>query len=256
VRSGSPVRRAPLAAAVLAAALAAAGPGGARAAPPEVKVAFDADLVRPDDRGAYERTLREMVADARARVVAGVGMEPAPRTEVRVHSRAGFEARFGGEAAGRDAARYEGDVIHLNGGARLDDRVAGLLVHELTHAALDAGGRARSLPRWLDEGLARRLEMARRGLSRPAPSQAAELRQARDAGRLVPLPREGELDPLGYLRAWAAVAWMEDRFGRDRVLAVVKATLAGEPFGTALRRETGLSEDDLDAAFSAWVGKT
>lgn len=247
---------APLAAAALAGVLAATlSPGAGRAGPAGVPVTFDADLARPEDRAAYERTLREMVADARARVVAGTGLEPGTRTEVRVHSRAGFELRFGAEAASRDAARYEGEVIHLNGGARLDDRVAGLLVHELTHAALDAGGRARSLPRWLDEGLAMRLEMARRGLSRPAPSQWGELRQARDAGRLVPLPRDGELDPLGYLRAWAAVTWMDERLGRDRLLAVVKATLAGEPFEKALRRETGLGEDDLDREFAAWVAR-
>ncbi len=239
---------------MLVAALLAGGPAATgRAAPAGERVSFDEDLARADDRAAYERSLRAMVADARARVVAALGMEPAAATEVRVHSRAGFARLFGAAAAGEEAARYEGDVVHVNGGARLDDRLAGVLVHEMTHAALDAGGRARRLPRWLDEGLAERLSWERRGLPAPAPNQAAELRQALAARTLLPLPREGTLDASGYLRSWAAVVFLERTFGRERVLGVVRSTLDGEPFESALRKGTGLSTDDLERAFAAWV---
>jgi hypothetical protein len=240
---------------LLVAILAAAPATPVPPAPAEVPVSFDPDLARPDDRAAYERTLREMVRDARARAAAGLGMEPDPGIKVRVHSRAAYEREFGAEAAGHDAASFRGEVIHLNGGARLDDRVAGLLVHEMVHAALDAGVRARQLPRWLDEGLAERLGRRMRGLEAPSPGQVAELRQAREARRLVPLPRDGELDPFGYLRCWAAVVFLEQRSGRERVMAVVRATLGGEEFERALRRETGLSQEDVDREFEAWVGK-
>ncbi len=239
-----------LAAAGLATALAAASP--VRGA--DVAIAWDPDLARPDDRAAYERTLRGMVQDARARVVAGLGMEPGPELTVKVHSRAGYERAFGADAAREDAARFVGEVVHVNGGARLDDRLAGLLVHELTHAALDAGGKARTLPRWLDEGLAERLSWQRRGQDGPTPGQAAELKQARERKELVPLPADRELDRSGYLRSWAAVVFLERRYGRDRVMATVRATLGGEPFEKALRRELSLSTGELDRDFAAWVG--
>jgi len=243
----SPARfRNVLAVAGLAAALAARGA--------EVAIQWDPDLARPDDRAAYERTLRAMVQDARARVVAGLGMEPGPLLTVKVHSRAGYEREFGTDAAHQDAARFLGEVVHVNGGARLDDRLAGLLVHELAHAALDAGGKARALPRWLDEGLAERLSWQRRGLDGPSPGQVAELKQAREARTLVPLSSDRELDRSGYLKSWAAVVFLERRHGRDRVLATVKATLGGERFETAMRRELSLSTEELEKDFAAWVG--
>ncbi len=235
-----------LAAAGLAAALAAQGA--------DVAIQWDPDLARPDDRAAYERTLRAMVQDARARVVAGLGLEPGPELTVKVHSRAGYELAFGTDAAHQDAARFVGEVVHVNGGARLDDKLAGLLVHELAHAALDAGGKARALPRWLDEGLAERLSWQRRGQDGPTPSQAAELKQARERKELLPLSVDRELDRSGYLKSWAAVVFLERRYGRDRVMATVRATLGGEPFEKAMRREMSLSSEELEKDFAAWVG--
>ncbi len=235
-----------LAAAALAAALAA---GAA-----EVAVTWDADLAPPSDPAAYERQLRAIVADARARVIAALGMEPGPVLSVRIHSRAGYERRFGAEAAHHDAARFAGEEVHVNGGARLDDRLAGLVVHEMVHAALDARGTASALPRWLDEGLAERLSWIRRGQGFPAPNQVAELKQARERKELVPLPRAGELSRLEYLKSWAAVVFLEGKVGRERVVAAVRATLGGEPFEKALRRECATSPEELDGAFEAWVG--
>jgi len=226
---------------------------GARGA--GVAVSWDAELAPPEGRAAYEARLRAIVEDARARVAAGLGLEPGPGIAVAVHTRDGFEARFGAEAARVDLARFVGETIHVNGGARLDDRLAGVVVHELCHAALDSRGTARSLPRWLDEGLCERLSWQRRGLEAPAPNQVAELRQARDRNALVPLPREGELSRLDYLRSWAAVVFLEQRAGRDRLLAVVRATLAGEPFDRALARELSLAPDEVDRGFEAWVGR-
>lgn len=238
-----------LAAAALAAALAAGDAGAA-----EVAVTWDTDVAPPSDTVAYERQLRAIVADARARVVTALGMEPGPLLSVKIHSRAGYERRFGAEAAHRDAARFVGEEVHVNGGARLDDRLAGLVVHEMVHAALDARGTASALPRWLDEGLAERLSWSRRGQGSLAPNQVAELKQARERKELVPLPRAGELSRLDYQRSWAAVVFLEGKVGRERVVATVRATLGGEPFEKALRRECAMSPEELDGAFDAWVG--
>jgi hypothetical protein len=223
----------------------------ARAA--DVAISWDADLAPPADPAAYERQLRGIVSDSRARVASALGMAPGPLLSVEIHSRAGYERLFGTGAAHLDAARFAGEVVHVNGGARLDDRFAGVVVHEMVHAALDARGTAWALPRWLDEGLAERLSWSRRGLEAPAPNQVAELKQLRERKELVPLPRAGELSRQGYLRSWAAVVFLEGKFGRERVMAAVRGTLGGEPFERALRRESSLSPEDVDRAFEAWV---
>lgn len=220
----------------------------------EPTVTWDADLARPADREDYERRLLAMVKDARSRAFAATGQEPGDSLSVKIHSRAAYERRFGSDAVHLDAARFVGDVVHVNGGARLDDRLAGLLVHEMVHAALDSRGTARDLPRWLDEGLAERASWRKRGQETLAPNQIAELKQANERNELVPLPRTGDLSRLGYLASWGAVLFLEQRVGRDGVLATVRATLAGEPFEKALRRETGMSPEEVDRAFARWVG--
>ena len=233
----------------------AAWAAGAMAFAADSPIVWDADLAQPGDRAAYERQLREIVRDARARVVSGLGMERWEPPTVRVHSRAGFEREFGKDAVHVDATRFVGEVVHVNGGARLDDRFAGLIVHEMAHAALDARGTARTLPRWLDEGLAERLSWKRRGMDDLAPNQVAELKQAAERRELVPLPATGDLSRLGYLRAYAAVLFLESKVGRDRMLALVRATLGGEPYDRALQREVGGSQADLEREFAAWVGR-
>jgi hypothetical protein len=234
----------------LAGALAA---GVARGA--EVAIAWDPELAPPGDREAYERQLREIVRDAKARATAELGMELRRPLTVKVHSREGFEREFGKDAVHVDAARFVGEVIHVNGGTRLDDRFAGLLVHEMAHAVLDDRGTAASLPLWLDEGLAERLSWKRRGMDGLAPNQVAELKQAAETRALTPLPATRELSRFGYLQAYAAVLFLETRFGRDKVLALVQATLGGEPFDRALQRELGWSTADLEKAFTAWVNR-
>jgi hypothetical protein len=231
----------------------AAAAGVARGA--EVQIAWDPELARPADRDAYERQLREIVRDAQAGASSELGLELRQPLTVKVHSRAGFEREFGTEAVQVDAARFVGNVIHLNGGARLDDRLAGLVVHEVVHALLDDRGTAASLPRWLDEGLAERLSWKRRGVSDLAPNQLAELKQAGERRTLLPLPTARELTPFGYLKSFAAVLFLEARFGREKVLALTRATLAGEPFERASRRELGWSTADLEREFAAWVAR-
>jgi hypothetical protein len=239
---------------LVALGLAGAVAGGiARGA--EVVITWDPELAPPGDRDAYERQLREIVRDARARATADLGMELRRPLTVKVHSRAGFERDFGKDAAHVDAARFVGEVIHVNGGTRLDDRFAGLVVHEMAHAVLDDRGTAASLPRWLDEGLAERLSWKRRGMDALAPNQVAELKQAVETHVLTPLPATRELSRFGYLQAFAAVLFLETRFGHEKVLALVRATLGGEPFDRAMQRELGWSTADLEKAFTAWVNR-
>jgi hypothetical protein len=88
-----------------------------------------------------------------------------------------------------------------------------------------------------------------------APNQVAELKQAAETHELTPLPATREMSRFGYLQAYAAVLFLETRFGRDKVLALVQATLGGEPFDRAMQRELGWSTADLEKAFTAWVNR-
>jgi len=88
-----------------------------------------------------------------------------------------------------------------------------------------------------------------------APSQVAELKQAAETRVLTPLPATRELSRFGYLQAFAAVLFLETKFGHDKVLALVHATLGGEPFDRAMQRELGWSTADLEKAFTVWVDR-
>ncbi len=239
--------------------LAAPPPAPPQAGPPAPAtgpaVSWEAGLARPEDREGYERRLVAMVREARARVAAELGLDPPSTLAVTVHTREGFEKAFGADAAGNHAARLEGTTIHLNGGARQDDRMAGLLAHEMVHLALDARGTVAAIPLWVEEGLADRVSWSLRGQEAPSTGQRAELRQARDRGELLPLPTGGRLSRLQYLASWAAVVVLEGRSGRDRLASAIRAALDGEPFDRALRRETGWTAADAEREFDRWVAR-
>jgi hypothetical protein len=218
----------------------------------QVRIAWDPDLAFEWDRKSYERTLRDLVQRGFDDASAGLGLA-APPPSVHVVTRARYEARFGSADAFNQGARYEDGTIWVNGGRRLDDGFAGLLVHEMTHAVLDGGRTGHLLPTWVNEGLAERLSWKRRGLEDLAPNQVWELKGALGEGRLLPLPARGVLSPFGYLQAYAAVLFLERRIGRDRLLAVVRRTLGGEPFERALDAEARLTPGQLERELASWV---
>jgi hypothetical protein len=238
---------------VAVAGIAAAGAGAARA--DDLEIAWDPELAQPHDRDGYARLLQEVVRTSYAQVSAELGLRLRRPLKVRVHTRAGFEREFGTEAAFVEAALYTREAIHVNGGSRLDDRFAGLVVHEMAHAVFDHRDTAGSLPMWLNEGLAERLSWKRRGLGELAPNQVAELKQARARGALTPLPVSGDMTRFGYLQCYAAVLFLERKVGRAELLAVVRRTLDGEPFDRLLARELGLSVPELERDLLAWVGR-
>lgn len=239
-----------LAPALLATCL--AGPAAA-AGEGEAVVEWDPAVAFPHDRAAYEARLREIVRDAERLVAAETGMRLGRRLVVKVDGREAYERLFGAEAAGVEAAHYGREVVHLNGGSRLDDRFAGLVVHEMTHAFLDAGGTGMRVPMWLREGLAERLAWKRKGQVDLAPNQLAELKQARVEGRLVPLPVDGDMTRAAYLQCYGAVLFLERTAGKEKVLALVRRAIDGEPFPRALEAELRLTQVELERDYAAWV---
>ena len=225
----------------------------ARARGDEVRVEWDRELAVASEREGYEHRLEEIVRAGYEQASAELGLTLDRSLEIKVDTHAHFEEQFGTAAAWIEAAHYSHEVIHINGGTRLDDRFAGYVVHEMAHALFDFKGTAGRLPTWLNEGLAERLRWRRMGLEELSPNQAAELKQARGKKSLTPLPVSGYLSPFGYLQCYAAVLFLEKKTSRASVLRVVRRTLDGEPFEPVLEHETGSSAADLEREFSDWV---
>jgi hypothetical protein len=233
--------------------LAVRGPSAAAADPPAPEIAWDQDLAFEHDRENYQRLLSGIVDGAWRMARAETGLAPRRAPKVRVHSRARYEGNFGTGAAWNRGAHYHRGEIHVNGGNRLDDRFAGGMAHEMVHAVLDHQGTAWRLPTWVNEGLAERVGWKRMGIEDLAPNQVLELQYHGRERVLVPLPMRGSLTRAGYLHCHAAVLFVERKAGKEKLLAVVRRTLEGEPFERALDRETRWSMADLERDFADWV---
>jgi hypothetical protein len=199
----------------------------------------------------YEQTLRDMVRRSEAEVSSWLGFPLTRDLEVRVMSRARYEAGFGSEMAWNSGAHYAHGVVNVNGGARLNGYFAGLLTHELTHAFLDELRTGHRFPTWFNEGLAERLGYRTRGQEDLTTSQVTELKTALGAHRLVPLSQASGV--FRYLQGFAAVLFLERKVGKESLLAVVRRTMRQGTFEEALDAELRLTPRDVDERFASWV---
>jgi hypothetical protein len=142
--------------------------------------------------------------------------------------------------------QYDGRIrIPVAGAARNPALFEEVLVHELTHAVLDAIAGPR-LPAWLDEGLAQFFDGSNREQAR---------RRLRAAGRTIPLRRLersfGSMNAadaqIAYDESLLAVGVMLDRpgFGWHILLSRLAG---GQTFAEAIPN-FGFSYEDLEAGF-------
>ncbi len=239
------------AARVLAAALTALA--AARVSAAEIAISWDPDLAFEWDRARYEQTLRELIRRSEGEVAAWLGFERTRPLVVRVLTRPRYEQAFGSVQAANAGAHYARGAIHVNGGARLDGWFAGMLTHELTHAWLDDLGTGHRLPGWLNEGIAERLGYRTRGQDGLTTGQRQELEVALQERRLVPLGAAA--GRFRYLQGYAAVLFLEQKVGKEALLAVVRRTMRQGTFEQALDAELRWKPKDLDAAFATWVDR-
>jgi hypothetical protein len=236
-----------LAAAALAALLAAP----ARAA--DVDISWDRDLAFEWDRASYEKTLGDLVRTSHAEVSAWLGWALSRTLRIHVLTRARYEAQFGSDAAWNRGAHYQGGAIYVNGGARLDGWFQGLIAHETAHAFLDHGGTAGRLPTWVNEGIAERLGYRRQGQESLTTTQVSQLEDALDHRFLTPLPARGPPSRFGYLQSFASVLYLEQKFGKEQLLRIVKRALERGSFEEALDAELRLSVAQVEEGFRYWV---
>jgi len=224
-----------------------------RAASPLV-MAWDKDLAFEYDRENYQQMLTDIVQKSHSLVASELGWPLQRPLTINIYTRGRYEKQFGTGAAFTQGARYYRGAIYVNGGNRLDDAFAGLMVHEMTHAFLDYRGTSSELPTWLNEGLAERLSWKRKGLDSLAPNQVMTIQYKRRQGALTPLPAWGQVR-MDYLQFYAAALFVEKKVGKDKLLAIVSRTLKGEPFERALDQEVRWTVVDLEREFIAWVDR-
>lgn len=219
-----------------------------------VAISWDQGLAFDYDRENYQRMLTDIVRTGCSRVSAELGLTLQRPLRINVYTPAHYEQLFGSVAAATWGAHYRQGAIYVNGGSRLNDRFAGTMVHELTHAMLDYQGTGTRLPTWLNEGLAERLAWKRKGLDELAPNQVMSIQAARRQGTLTPLPAWGAIK-MDYLQFYAAALFVEKKVGKDKLLAIVRRTLEGESFERVLDQEVRWSVSDLEREFVAWVDR-
>jgi hypothetical protein len=224
--------------------------GSVRAEAP--RIVWDPGLAFENDRKNYEESLQKMVTAGYEGVTSFLGLSPEGLI-IQVYTPKAYLERFGEDRANRTGAHYLSGAIHVNGGKRLNDRFAGLLEHELTHAVIDARSTGGRVPLWLNEGLAERFDWRRRGLTDLAPNQKVELKRAQQSGQLIPLAKSGPLSPFDYLRCYAAVLYLEKCCGPKNLAKLVRAMLDGQSLESSMRSIARSRPDVFEREFAAWV---
>ncbi|MFQ3535378.1 MAG: hypothetical protein SNJ58_05835 [Aggregatilineales bacterium] len=135
-----------------------------------------------------------------------------------------------------------------------------LIPHELAHAFLNywMGSRVSAIPIWFNEGQAVNNELE--GL-------AEEINRVRVLARMGQLERLAVMDArtiigrndLPRVRDWYAqaaslVAFLYERWGLESLGAIIRLVKDGKTFETAMTRVTGLSMDEYEIAWRAWLG--
>jgi hypothetical protein len=130
------------------------------------------------------------------------------------------------------------------------------LAHELTHAVVHqlTDNPFGEVPQWLNEGLASRSE------ARMPPDQADALAKAIVEGRLIGLraltgtfPVDPDEALLAYAESYSAVGFVQERYGRQRVNALLQAYRQGVTPDEGMQQALGVDIAQLDSEWRAWL---
>lgn len=140
--------------------------------------------------------------------------------------------------AARPAERQILMTLHADGQRHDHERV---FLHELTHVALAAASGMADLPRWFEEGVARRIA------GEDTQDDDHVLASARIGQRLIPLegldvafPGGRDSAGVAYAVSGRAIELLEARFGPGVVREITAAVRHGRPFDDALLARVGL----------------
>ena len=195
------------------------------------------------DDGALAAQVAERLEAAYVRVGNVLRVYPSRPITAVIYSRQQFDDITG--LAAWSTAGYDGRIRvprSVAGGER--DELDRVLSHEFVHALVEMLG-GRSVPAWINEGLATALESSNPALIDPA----TRTRARRDLSQLhrsfVDLSkRDAE---IAYATAAEAVRRLIDQHGTAAVVALLEDLGRGAPFATAFEQRTTIRYEDFVA---------
>jgi tetratricopeptide (TPR) repeat protein len=134
---------------------------------------------------------------------------------------------------------YDGKIrLPIGGIKEITPELKAVLYHEYTHVVIRSMTGGRTVPTWLNEG------MADYEGARFAVRDTAELKKAAREGRLIPLKRlEGSFSTLSdkesslaYMQSLSIVNYMVERFGINAVRDILEDIGRGDSVETAVKR--------------------
>lgn len=184
---------------------------------------------------------------------------PSHDTKVIVYDPDVFDSRYGSAFAFRAVGFFDG-AIHVRGGSEIDSALVGTLSHEYAHAAIQSEAGAGLFPAWLNEGLAEYVEARALGQRRLSAGQYRVLIEAAGNGSWIPLDSlsspslahlpDGQAS-LAYLEAHAVVAYLERRYGREKLRLVCEELVRTRSVSRALDRIYHRSLAQIEAELRA-----
>jgi hypothetical protein len=132
----------------------------------------------------------------------------------------------------------------------------GAMTHELTHVVISqiTSNPYSDLPVWLNEGLA----MYSEGLL--SPQYSSLLKDAVTSGKLIsvrslasPFSSDTNLSLLSYAESFSVINYLTEKFGRDKMLELLKTFREGSTYDAALQKVYGFDMDGLNSQWKAWV---
>ncbi len=203
------------------------------------KVLFEANADEP----LAGRVLEQLEA-AYSRVGNVLRVYPSQPITALIYSRQQFDDITG--LAGWSTAGYDGR-IRVPRSVALDqrDELDRVLSHEFVHALVDMLG-GRTVPAWINEGLATALEPSSPGVIDPATRTNARVDLSRLHGSFVDLSRRDA--EVAYASAAEAVRRLIDQHGASAVVALLEDLSRGATFESAFEQRIAMRYKD----FARW----
>jgi tetratricopeptide (TPR) repeat protein len=192
---------------------------------------------------ALARKIVERLEASYSRIGSTLGVYPSRTITVMLYTREQFDAIT--RLADWSAAAYDGRIrVPISGALEEPDELDRVLSHEFAHALIAMVG-GRTVPAWVNEGLATALEPVRpnQAASRPASTKALLAPSKLQRGFTALSRRQAE---LAYASASQAVGRLIELRGIAALVLVLDDLSRGVPFPAAFHKRMGMRYEDFD----------
>lgn len=201
-------------------------------------------------RAEYEGKVAAALEEAYVFTKRVLGSARETPVDVVLYTREEFLTHHGAGMAMSVAGFYSDSAIRMNDAAELNPRTQATLVHEYVHAVVDevAGGNARAVPMWVNEGIAEYVEWRYQGSENPPLALGSALRGAATRGQLPSLSSMADRSlisqqnpTIAYGTSAMAVKLILKRGGVENFLGLLREVGAGASFDEVFKTRYGRS---------------